>query len=75
MRKLQEERELVLTSKGKPIGLLAPLDEASFERTLRVWRQARGMAALAELQQEAKRKGRAGGAPPGTFQVKQRERG
>jgi len=56
-RKLKEERELVLTSRGRPIGLLAPLDEASFEQTLRIWRQARGMAALAQLQEEASRKG------------------
>lgn len=56
-RKLKEEQELVLTSRGKPVGLLTPLEEANFERTLRVWRQARGLEALAELQGEAKRKG------------------
>lgn len=56
-RKLKEERELILTSRGKPVGLLAPVDEGSFDRTLRVWRQARGMLALALLQEEAKRKG------------------
>ncbi len=56
-KKLKDEQELVLTSRGKPVGLLTPLDEANFERTLRVWRQARGMEALAELQEEAKKKG------------------
>lgn len=56
-RRLKEERELVLTSKGKPVGLLTPLDETSFEETLRVWRQARGMAVLAELQRQARQKG------------------
>lgn len=56
-RKLKEERELILTSRGKPVGLLAPVDEGSFDRTLRVWRQARGMLALGLLQEEAKRKG------------------
>ncbi len=56
-RKLKLEQELVLTSRGKPVGLLTPLDETNFERTLRVWRQARGMEALAQLQEEAKRKG------------------
>ncbi len=56
-RRLKEERELVLTSRGRPVGLLTPLDEASFEQTLRVWRQARGMAALVRLQEEARRKG------------------
>ncbi|MBI1882674.1 MAG: hypothetical protein HYS08_00505 [Chlamydiae bacterium] len=39
------------------MGLLAPLNERSFEQTLRVWRQARGMAALIKLQEEARRKG------------------
>jgi len=56
-RRLRQEQELVLTAKGKPIGLLTPLDEASFEQTIRMWRQARGMAALAQLQQEARAKG------------------
>ena len=56
-RKLKEEQELVLTSRGKPMGLLTPLDEASFERTLRAWRQARGLEALAGLQEEAKKRG------------------
>lgn len=56
-RKLKEDQELILTSRGKPVGLLAPLSEESFDRTLRVWRQARGMVALALLQDEAKRKG------------------
>ncbi len=56
-RRLKEERELVLTTKGKPIGLLTPLDEATFEQTLRVWRQARGMWAIAQLQREAKKRG------------------
>jgi len=55
-RKLKEEQELVLTSKGKPIGLLTPLDETNFERALRVWRQARGLEALAELQEDAKKR-------------------
>lgn len=56
-RSLKEEEALVLTAKGKPIGLLTPLDETSFEQTLRVWRQAQGLAALAGLQQEAQQKG------------------
>ena len=56
-KRLREEQELVLTSRGKPVGLLTPLDESTFEQTLRVWRRARGMAALAELQQEAAKKG------------------
>jgi antitoxin (DNA-binding transcriptional repressor) of toxin-antitoxin stability system len=56
-RKLKEERELVLTSRGKPIGLLAPLDEASFEQTLRAFRQARGAQAIAQLRAEAEKSG------------------
>lgn len=56
-RKLGKEKELILTSRGRPVGLLTPLNEATFEETLRLWRQAQGMAALRRLQQEAQRRG------------------
>lgn len=56
-RKLSKEQELVLTAKGRPVGFLAPLNEETFEETLRVWRQARGLIALEALQKEARRRG------------------
>lgn len=56
-RRLKGEQELILTARGKPVGLLAPLTEATFEKTLRTWRQARGLAALETLQTEAQRRG------------------
>lgn len=56
-RRLKIDQEMVLTSRGRPVGLLTPLDESSFEQTVRVWRQAKGMAALAALQRQAKQKG------------------
>jgi len=55
-QRLRREQELVLTARGRPVGLLTPLDEATFEETVRAWRQARGMAALARLQQDARRR-------------------
>lgn len=56
-RRLGREQELVLTARGRPVGFLAPLNEETFEETLRVWRQARGLMALENLQKEARRRG------------------
>lgn len=56
-RRLVRDQELVLTARGRPVGLLTPLSEATFEETLKVWRRARGMLALEHLQQEAHRRG------------------
>ena len=56
-RRLLKEKELVLTARGKPVGLLTPVDETSLEEILRTLRQARGLAALARVQADAKRRG------------------
>jgi hypothetical protein len=56
-RSLGEEGEVVLTSNGKPIGILASTSEALFEETLKVFRRARAMAAVASMQRKAVRKG------------------
>ena len=56
-RKLAQEKELVLTARGKPVGLLTPLSSATFEETLQVLRRARGMLALESLQAQARRRG------------------
>ena len=55
-RKLYREKEVVLTARGRPVGLLTPVDAASLEEVLRRWRQARGLVALGSLQAEARRR-------------------
>ena len=55
-KKLAEERELVLTSNGRPIALLSPVTEESFERDLAIMRRARALAAVRALQAESARR-------------------
>ena len=56
-RRLSKEKEIVLTARGRPVGLLTPVTEASLEAVLRRWRQAKGLVALAQLQAEASQRG------------------
>ena len=48
--KLSEERELVVTRNGKPIAIMAPTTEETFEMQLKAVRRARGMMAVKALQ-------------------------
>ena len=54
---LEREKELVVTSRGKPIAILSATDEHSFERTLRDLRRCRANEALSRLQRDASRRG------------------
>ena len=54
---LEREKELVVTSHGKPIAILSATDEHSFERTLRDLRRCRADEALSLLQRDASRRG------------------
>lgn len=49
-RQLAEERDMVVTSNGKPIAILSAVTEDTFEQALREIRRARGMAAVASMQ-------------------------
>lgn len=55
-KKLSEERELILTSRGKPIALISPVTEDSFERDLAALRRARALAAVQAIQAESTRR-------------------
>ena len=55
---LDRERELVITSNGKPIAILTATDERHFEESLRDLRQARAMRAVKEIQEESIAAGR-----------------
>lgn len=56
-KSLASERELILTSNGKPFAILAATDEATFEQSLRVIRQARAAAAVRLMQEQSRRTG------------------
>ena len=54
---LDEEKELVVTSNGKPIAILSAVQEGRLEETLSAIRRARAMAAVDAMQQRALKKG------------------
>ncbi len=49
-RELQREKDMVVTSKGRPVGVLSYASEANLERTLTSMRRARSMLGLLEMQ-------------------------
>ena len=56
-KELEQERELVVTSNGKPIAILSATDEDSFEECLWALRRSRAGDALARLQRAASERG------------------
>ncbi len=57
-RRLADEREIVITSKGKPLALLSAVDEATLEDSLAALRTARALAAVSAMQRRsAERRG------------------
>ncbi len=56
-RKLRQEGELVITSNGKPIGIVSATDEDHLEQSLRLRRQARAMHAVKALQERSVEQG------------------
>lgn len=56
-RDLPAEKEMVITSNGRPVAVLTAVDERSVEDSIAAWRQVRAAQALAEIQQESVRKG------------------
>jgi len=55
---LGKERELVITSNGKPIAIVSATDEEHFEQSLQELRRARVMQAVKSLQQTSVAEGR-----------------
>ncbi|MBE0618825.1 MAG: type II toxin-antitoxin system prevent-host-death family antitoxin [Proteobacteria bacterium] len=58
LRDLPAEGEVVVTSNGHPVAVLAPVDEAGLEETLRAFRRARAVDAVAALQRRSVESGR-----------------
>lgn len=54
---LEKEKELVITSNGKPVALLTAVREENFERALKVLGRARAMEALDVMHRTAAQKG------------------
>lgn len=47
---LPAERELIITSNGRPIAILAAINESNLEESLAAFRQARAVEAVASIQ-------------------------
>ncbi|MFA5844247.1 MAG: type II toxin-antitoxin system Phd/YefM family antitoxin [Coriobacteriia bacterium] len=52
-RDLPDEREMVITSNGRPVAILAAVSESNLEESLAAFRQARAVDAVASLQRRA----------------------
>jgi antitoxin (DNA-binding transcriptional repressor) of toxin-antitoxin stability system len=57
-RKLREKKQLILTSNGRPIAVIADVQDDQVEQTLAALRQARAQLALARLREDAHASGR-----------------
>jgi len=56
-KELPEEREIVITSSGRPIALLAAINESNLEESITAFRQARAVEAVSSLQQRSAEQG------------------
>jgi antitoxin (DNA-binding transcriptional repressor) of toxin-antitoxin stability system len=50
---LPEEREMIITSNGRPIAILAAISESNLEESLSAFRQARAVEAVVALQRRS----------------------
>ena len=56
-KELQGEREMVVTSNGRPIAILAAVNESNLEESLSAFRRARAVEAVASLQRQSTEQG------------------
>lgn len=54
---LSDEREMIVTSNGRPIAILAAVSESNLEESLAAFRQARAVEAVASLQRRSVEQG------------------
>jgi len=54
---LSDQREMIITSNGRPIAILSSINENNLETTLSAFRRARAMEAVASIQYESVRTG------------------
>lgn len=61
---LTEEREMVVTSNGRPIAILSAVTEDTLEETLTAIRRSRAVAAVSEMQRQSAQRGKDAITPP-----------
>ena len=54
---LAEEREMVVTSNGRPVAILSAVTEENLEETLAAIRRSRAVAAVSEIQGRSVKRG------------------
>ncbi len=57
-RRLAEEREMIITSNGKPLAIISSVSESTWEESLAAIRRAKAVAAVAALQQRSLERGK-----------------
>ncbi len=56
-KELPDQKEMVITSNGRPIAILSSISENNLEQVLSAFRRARAVEAVASIQYESVRKG------------------
>ena len=56
-RELPAEREMVITNNGRPVAILAAINESTLEESLSAFRPARAVEAVASLQRQSVERG------------------
>ena len=56
-KSLAREREALLTSNGRPVAVLLPVDAGTVDETLETVRRARGLEALRAIRRASQRRG------------------
>ena len=56
-KELASQKEMIVTSNGRPIALLSSIDENNLEQVLTAFRHARATNAVASIQYESTQKG------------------
>lgn len=54
---LRREKELVITSNGKPVAILSAVTEDNLEENLKAFREARALSAVTDMQRESLERG------------------
>lgn len=57
-KELPEQKDMIITSNGRPIAILASINENNLEKVLSAFRRARAIEAVNSIQYESVRKGR-----------------
>ena len=56
-KQLPQEREMIITSNGRPIAIIAAISDSTLEESLSAFRQARAVEAVASLQRSSVKMG------------------